>query len=116
MKLTAISYNDFNYDVKERLVEGAREAIEALEKDEVVVKHIIIGGEQLFAHYDVDSERVYIVLLTTESVIAPHNEVIVQTPDDVGYGDFGLEFDDGGSVSRFDLYLPNDYTYSLLNN
>lgn len=114
MKRIVINYKDFTPEVVDMLVEGARAAVEAKGKGEVVVRPVVVGGEPLFAHYTVGNVGVDIELLTTESLIEPFNEVIVQTPDDVGYGDLEVRFNDDGSVLSFEVRLPNEYSYSLL--
>lgn len=114
MKMTVINYKDFTPKVVDALVEGARAAVEAQGRGEVVVRPVVIGGEPLFAHYTVGNVGVAIELLTTENLIEPFNEVIVQTPDDIGYGDLEVRFNDDGSVLSFEVRLPNEYSYSLL--
>lgn len=116
MKLVVISYEDFTPEVKALLVEGARAAVEAAKKGERVVRPIVIGGEPLFAHYEAGNVGVAIELTATESLIEPFNEVIVQTPDDVGYGDLKIQFNDDDGVLSFGICLPNEYFYSLLED
>lgn len=121
MKLTAIRYNDFTEDVKNALIEGAREAVKAYGRGEVVVRPITIGDEPLFAHYNVDGadgDVVGINLLTTEDPAVLYNLVVVQTPDDIGYGCLDLGFSEyaDGQAAWFDIRMPNEYDYSLLYN